>query len=35
MKLKLKEIVENFLPGAEFCNFEPLSGGVSSDVFLI
>ena len=35
MKLKLKEIVENFLPAAEFCNFEPLSGGVSSDVFLI
>ena len=35
MKTKLQKVLNSFVPGLELIHFEPLTGGVSSEVFLI
>ena len=35
MKIKLQKVLSSFVPGLELIHFEPLTGGVSSEVFLI
>ena len=35
MKTKLQKALNSFVPGLELIHFEPLTGGVSSEVFLI
>ena len=35
MKTKLQEVLNSFVPGLKLIHFEPLTGGVSSEVFLI
>jgi aminoglycoside phosphotransferase (APT) family kinase protein len=35
MKTKLQKVLSSFVPGLELIHFEPLTGGVSSEVFLI
>ena len=35
MKEKLQRVIDSFMPGAELLKYEPLMGGVSSEVFLL
>ena len=35
MKTKLQKVLNSFVPGLKLIHFEPLTGGVSSEVFLI
>ena len=35
MKTKLQKVLNSFVPGLELIHFEPLTGGVSSEVFLV